>query len=789
MGFLEKWGDKPQQTPQGDSFLEDLLNRVKNDPALEAKVISGALPVDTVMKVIDIASERFKQPIKQAIEPTMQQISNAPMVNEAQRNLILSKGIPSVADIGQAVGGMVSPRQIADVGVDIAIDPRTYLYGYAGKMAQAEAVAGRIAPKAEAVNTPVSRITQALKEAAPIRKGQEAIYSAERARRAGAVAGIGKEIAGEAGYKAQLGALKGEMPKVQFEGLRSKITQPDIDSLFNSIEQHPILQPFDKITAKTGLAKLLGAEGGSVPTQGELKLLGEIFPREFVDIVLSKRPLMQKLGEGAAEVLNVPRALMASFDMSAPLRQGVFLIGRPKQWIPAAGNMFKYFFSEKSYQGLMEGIKQRPTYALMKEANVPLTEIGATLTGREEAFMSNLAEKIPVAGRVVRASNRAYTGFLNKLRADVFDDLVKTAQKQGIKVEGKVLTDIGNFVGAATGRGKLPAALEKSAVALNSVLFSPRLMASRLNLLNPVYYTKLDPFVRKEALKSLLSFGGTAASVITLAKMGGADIGADPRSADFGKIKIGNTRYDILGGFQQYLRAMAQLITGKHVSSTTGVETTLGEGYKPLTRLEIMTRFIESKESPVASFVTTLLKGQDPIGKKVDLRSEVSQRFIPMVLQDMADLQKERGLEGIAMSIPAFFGVGLQTYSPTPEELVHSANSVIKHSKDLMKQGKIAEAEKLMAQNKDVIGLGKHFEPMQKTVNAYEKLRKAAEENVRLTPQERKRLINEYTNKIKYFNTFMTNQLKERQNRDHFTTWQKANVPAKESSFLRKWGK
>jgi hypothetical protein len=154
----------------------------------------------------------------------------------------------------------------------------------------------------------------------------------------------------------------------------------------------------------------------------------------------------------------------------------------------------------------------------------------------------------------------------------------------------------------------------------------------------------------------------------------------------------------------------------------------------------------------------------------------------------MTDLVKERGLpQGVAMSLPAFMGVGLQTYSPTPDELVHSSNSVLKEYKDLLKQGRGKQAQDLLMKNKDIVGLGKHFEPMQKVVNTYERLRKDAEENVRLSPQERKRLINDYTNKIKYYNVYMDNQLKEYKNKEHFSNWQKVNIKQKDE-FLQKWG-
>ena len=507
---------------------------------------------------------------------------------------------------------------------------------------------------------PIQKIIQALKVAKPLEQKQGQIYSKIRSQQSGAIAGIGKNILGEAGFHAQLGQLKGEMPKVTFESIRKQITQPDIDSLFNTIEQANIT-PFEKITAKNGLAKLIGAEGGSVPVKSELNLLNEIFPSEFVQAVLDKKPLMEKMFSIGENVLNLPRAIMATADLSAPLRQGVFLIGRPKQWIPAFRDMFKYALSEKAYKGLAQDIQKRPTYPLMRENKLALTDMSENLLSREEAFMSNLSEKIPIFGRIAKGSNRAYSGFLNKLRADTFDSLIQNAEKLGLDIK-TITPDIAKFVNSATGRGEL-GALQTAAPVLNGLFFSPRLMASRLNLLNPVYYAQLNPFVRKEALKSLFTFATVGMTIAGLAKLGGADVGIDPRSADFGKIKVGDTRYDPWGGFQQYLVLASRLISGQMVSSTTGKEFTLGEGYKPTTRFDIIQRFFESKEAPVISFITALLRGQTSMGEKINLPVEVVDRFIPMMVQDMYDLYRENGLPGIAMAIPGIFGVGSQTYT------------------------------------------------------------------------------------------------------------------------------
>jgi len=208
-------------------------------------------------------------------------------------------------------------------------------------------------------------------------------------------------------------------------------------------------------------------------------------------------------------------------------------------------------------------------------------------------------------------------------------------------------------------------ALERAAPILNATLFSPRLVASRLNLLDPTYYLTLPKHVRKEAIKDLIAFAGTGVTTLGLLKASGHEVGADWRSADFGKVKVGNTRYDLFGGFLQPTVAAARLITGQMVSSTTGREFQLGEGYKPTTRADIAMRFLASKQSPLARFATGLLQGTTGAGEKFEIAPELVSMFIPMVMQDLYEVTQEHGPTRWWMGLPTVVGIGVQTYGRT----------------------------------------------------------------------------------------------------------------------------
>ena len=326
--------------------------------------------------------------------------------------------------------------------------------------------------------------------------------------------------------------------------------------------------------------------------------------------------------------------------------------------------MLRAFRSERAYMDVMDDIVSRPTFPAMEKAKLAITDLEGLAT-REEAFMSNLAEQIPGIGIGVRASSRAYTTFLNKFRADAFDQYLEVAEAQGLDIaDPKLLRSIGEWVNNATGRGGSSEFVSRHAIGLNALLFSPRLMASRLNLiLNPKFYADLDPFARKQALRGMGQLMGAVTLTLWLGKMNGADVSLDPRSSDFGKLRFGDTRIDVMGGMQQYMVLVSRLAKGEMVSSSTGELIPLESGFAKTNRDDILLRFGEQKMAPVPSFGWGYLKGENFEGNKFELSKELGRLFLPIGVESAYDTNSEYGAKRAAAGFGLnVVGLGVQTY-------------------------------------------------------------------------------------------------------------------------------
>lgn len=530
---------------------------------------------------------------------------------------------------------------------------------------------------------PVDRLKSALQSSADVKSQQDVLNSQERSRRAGMISGV--ETPGVEGLKQKAALLKGEFSKIP---IKSQLTPEDVHGLIGNINSSDLL-PFQKLNAGMALTKL---GSGKAVNNYEAKLLSKVFGNDMEELIhlhggLGAFGVDRKLFN---EVVNLPKTMMATADLSAPLRQGLPLIATKEYWKSFA-SMLR---NESDFKSFQEGLTERPNYDIGHEAGLYLADT-KNITGREEQFLSGLVDKVPLLGSAKKASERAYTGFLNKLRADTFDHLLKNMEDMGVELRDatgkptKPVADLADFVNNSTGRGSLDLAkvagvqrnpgssfgnLEKVATELNAGIFSPRLLSSRLTMLNLAYYAKLDPFVQKQALKSLFSVAGAGLLTTSLLKKAGATVNSDPFNSDFGKAKIGNTRLDPFAGFQQPVVAAARFIRGKE-TSVNGKEYDLNTSKFPNpTRGSVIGNFARSKESPIAQFIDDLMQGDQAfkpsgLGAKIS-NNDISARAInlvtPMLVNDMIDLKKENPdlLPGITLAMLATFGDSLQTMNP-----------------------------------------------------------------------------------------------------------------------------
>lgn len=373
------------------------------------------------------------------------------------------------------------------------------------------------------------------------------------------------------------------------------------------------------------------------------------------------------------EVRDANRAILTAFDFSAAGRQGKPLMMTKAYW-NSFDDMFKSWGSQKAYDNVMESIHEKPAFKSStvngKTVKSLADRAGLDISGKEEMFNSSIADKL-IPG--VKRSERAYTAFLSKLRADHFGTMVEDARKMGMNPDKNdvILKQIGSFINDATGRGSL-GKLEKAAPILNEVFFAPKLMASRVNMykrwLDPRSYGNANPVVRKQVLKSLLSTVGFGLTVGELARLGGAQVSDDPNSSDFRKIRLGNTRIDPFSGFQQYAVGASRLVSGKLTSSKTGKEFDLTSGkFGMPTRASVASQFMQNKLAPVPSLVWSWMEGKDWDGQPFDVKKAMLDRTVPIVMQDLYELSQEdpkilNGVNPMVLGILPIMGEGVQTY-------------------------------------------------------------------------------------------------------------------------------
>lgn len=469
--------------------------------------------------------------------------------------------------------------------------------------------------------------------------------------------------------------LKGELAPVA--GVTSALDEADRVELFDAVRQFDFGRgPDTGYASKNAVGALLKIESNQPLRNHEIDLLGRVFGDRFAE---AAKPLAkQSLGDQIFDILVLPKAVKSSFDMSAPLRQNIMLAPRrSREFIESFGPMIKAFGSERYARDMTEAILNDPTTLRLADGTTTtfgdfaqetglIRALDPALDAAEENFRSQLAERIPLIGRVVRASNRAFTSFGNEFRGNVARQVLREwghvgGQRLGNRTAVALTPDrlegLSRMLNRFTGRGTL---LDNNNLTrlLQATWWSPQYRLSGPEAFAQMFHK--DGAIRRAAIENTVSFFATGMSILTAAKLSGQfDVNVDPRSTDFGKVVLGDNRWNFWGTNQTLVRTLARVLTSERLDPNLGPVS--------IARGDVIRDYFRSGLAPEWGATWNIISGRDYLGDRVKAdadgaRDQVEELFLPLIFNDLWDSYENNGLIGALVGPVSFFGGTVQTY-------------------------------------------------------------------------------------------------------------------------------
>ena len=459
--------------------------------------------------------------------------------------------------------------------------------------------------------------------------------------------------------------------------------------------------------------------------------LREQYDKEFYRNRLANRTLGERIGDSAWQAWGITRALQATGEFSFILIQGGALTisnmwHNPGAVVRAFKNTASAFASETKSEVWLMRVKAQDWYPKAKKAKLAITEPHAELSAREELFFSDWTRTIwsalgsPLLLKSVRAHNRwvtanpfraverAAVAYLDTLRIERYLDGVKMMEAKGEAPTDKDLKDIADVANTLTGRASLGRA-EFISDGLTKIFFSPRLWASSIKTATPYgfyHFGKMTPTARKMAMQDMARFVSTTMGFVAMAALyldndddEETGVEMDPRSTDFMKIKVGDTRIDPWGGRIQQVVFTTKLVLGsislfldeplKAHKNKQGELYPLGVDYKSPSMKDVALQMATNKLAPSASLIfkasdtklrTDKSTGNQvrltPYGEEFNLSDEAFKKLIPIYWESVAELLEEDpgALEGFLL-LYAFLGGGVQVQKPTEKRKFQKAST------------------------------------------------------------------------------------------------------------------
>ena len=268
-------------------------------------------------------------------------------------------------------------------------------------------------------------------------------------------------------------------------------------------------------------------------------------------------------------------------------------------------------------------------------------------------------------------SERAAAAALNTIRIEEYKRGVEGLARQGKTMENspQEYKDLVKWTMNITGRGNMVGVLEDShagRLIANRTYFGARLMAAKINMLNPATYVKMQNSVRVRALKDM---AGSTAGFLLLAAAGkaaGGTVSTDWDDPDFLQLRFGKNVYDLTGGSVAYVRTFLRFMTaivkqGQHPASKAA------NSYSEFAGKSMAKSLFVNKLSPNNSYLYHAWNQKsgnyDEHGKLKPFDPTEIAKIYPLYVDGTVQAFKEGGMtEALTMLVPDLFGVGSQQY-------------------------------------------------------------------------------------------------------------------------------
>jgi hypothetical protein len=434
--------------------------------------------------------------------------------------------------------------------------------------------------------------------------------------------------------------------------------------------------------------------------KAEVEALKQEFHKRLERHKYEMKSRLEKIWHGIKQSVRASVNLVSSYDVSAP-RQAVpallamttRLVTHPVQASKILGRTFGRMFqalgSEIRSRILEQKRKARDNAKSGADemAGIEYTDIHSeSFTRREENAHSildewaqlpfktgNAAKSVATApvkflAKGVRASNRAFATFLNEMRAQLFDELLRANFKDRAPTETE-LKVIGNLVNVTTGRGKIHPKAAKLSEAASIALWSPKLNVSRAQLLlgQPLWgggkwsgSAKARRIVAKEYARIIA--GGFLLS--QAARLFDDKDEVPMTSSDKGKIVRGDTRIDPWGGLQQ-MTVLASRVAQGEKTTLKGKTQDIGaeRKYGVSGPWAMVIDFGRSKLRPDVGAVVDILDRRNYIGEPTTPGSVAKSLLVPLPMREITDIMREHGFtEAMIIQALNLFGAGVSNY-------------------------------------------------------------------------------------------------------------------------------